>query len=131
MNFSNIKISVKLSFAFLLMVLLTGVIGLFALTQLARINASTEEIASNWLPSIRHAGEIEGLLNDLRQAETQHAMAVTAEEKGLLGSKFFANRIPMSGGKVVYRKDGPMEPLELRRAIIDVLGRTYASRTKP
>jgi Zn-dependent M28 family amino/carboxypeptidase len=27
--------------------------------------------------------------------------AVTAEEKGLLGSRFFANRIPMSGGKVV------------------------------
>ena len=27
--------------------------------------------------------------------------AVTAEEKGLLGSRYFANRIPMSGGKVV------------------------------
>jgi Zn-dependent M28 family amino/carboxypeptidase len=27
--------------------------------------------------------------------------AVTAEEKGLLGSRYFANRIPMKGGKVV------------------------------
>jgi methyl-accepting chemotaxis protein len=81
MNFSNIKISVKLSSAFLLMVLLTGVIGLFALIQLARINGSTEEIASNWLPSIRYVGEIQGLLNDFRQAETQHAMAVSPEEK--------------------------------------------------
>ena len=27
--------------------------------------------------------------------------AVTAEEKGLLGSRYFANRLPMSGGKVV------------------------------
>ena len=27
--------------------------------------------------------------------------AVTAEEKGLLGSRYFANRIPMTGGKVV------------------------------
>ena len=80
LDFSNVKISVKLSGAFLLMVLLTGVIGLFALTQLARINASTEEIASNWLPSIRYVGEIKGLLNDLRQAETQHAMAVTSAE---------------------------------------------------
>ncbi len=33
------------------------------------------------------------------------------------------------GGKVVYRKNGPIEPLEVRRAIADYLGRTYASRT--
>lgn len=32
------------------------------------------------------------------------------------------------GGKVLYRKDGPIEPLEVRRAIVDVLGRTYASK---
>ncbi len=34
------------------------------------------------------------------------------------------------GGKVVYRKSGAIDSLELRRAIVDVLGRTYASRTK-
>jgi peroxiredoxin len=34
------------------------------------------------------------------------------------------------GGKVVYRKNGPIDPLEVRRAIVDVLGRTYASREK-
>ena len=34
------------------------------------------------------------------------------------------------GGKVIYRHKGDIEPLEVRRAIVDVLGRTYASRTK-
>jgi len=34
------------------------------------------------------------------------------------------------GGKVIYRQSGPLEPLELRRAIVGVLGRTYASRNK-
>lgn len=34
------------------------------------------------------------------------------------------------GGKVIYRNDGPIKPLELRRAIVEVLGRTYASRKK-
>jgi len=29
------------------------------------------------------------------------------------------------GGKVVYRRAGPIEPLELKRAIVDRLGRTY------
>jgi peroxiredoxin len=32
------------------------------------------------------------------------------------------------GGKVLYRKAGAIEPLEVRRAIVDHLGRTYASR---
>ena len=34
------------------------------------------------------------------------------------------------GGKVIYRKNGPIDPLELKRAIVGVLGRTYASRDK-
>jgi hypothetical protein len=34
------------------------------------------------------------------------------------------------GGNVLYRKNGSIEPLEVRRAIVDVLGRTYASRAK-
>jgi peroxiredoxin len=32
------------------------------------------------------------------------------------------------GGKVVYRKTGPFDPLEVKRAIVEQLGRTYASR---
>ena len=34
------------------------------------------------------------------------------------------------GGKVLYRQSGPIDPLEVRRAIVDHLGRTYASRSK-
>ena len=30
------------------------------------------------------------------------------------------------GGKVLYRKSGPIDPLELKRAIVGYLGRTYA-----
>jgi peroxiredoxin len=32
------------------------------------------------------------------------------------------------GGKVLYRKHGPLEPLAVRRAVVDFLGRTYANR---
>lgn len=96
MNLSNTRISVKLGGAFLMMVLLTAIIGGFALIQLARINANTEEMASNWLPSIQYAGEMQGLLNDLRQAETQHAMAVAPEDK-----KVEADRIAVNKAKLV------------------------------
>ena len=32
------------------------------------------------------------------------------------------------GGKVLYRKSGPLEPLAVKRAIVEHLGRTYANR---
>jgi len=32
------------------------------------------------------------------------------------------------GGKIIYRHSGPIEPLEVKRAIVDYLGRTYAGR---
>lgn len=34
------------------------------------------------------------------------------------------------GGKVVYRNEGPIEPLQVRRAIVDVIGRTYGAAAK-
>jgi len=34
------------------------------------------------------------------------------------------------GGKVIYRSDGPIQPLDVRRAIVNQLGRTYASQEK-
>ncbi|MBC8117697.1 MAG: redoxin domain-containing protein, partial [Candidatus Saccharimonas sp.] len=33
------------------------------------------------------------------------------------------------GGKVIYRQSNQIKPLEVRRAIVDVLGRTYANRS--
>jgi peroxiredoxin len=32
------------------------------------------------------------------------------------------------GGKIIYRKNGPLDPLELKRSIVNALGRTYANR---
>jgi hypothetical protein len=31
-------------------------------------------------------------------------------------------------GKIVYRKSGAIEPVEVKRAIVDFLGRTYATK---
>ena len=131
MNFSNTKISVKLSGAFLLMVLLTGVIGVFALVQLARINANTEEMASNWLPSIQYTGEIQGLLNDLRQAETQHAMAVTAEEKKVEADRVNADKSKLAeaGKKIETLMDTAAEKQDWEKLSKELVA-YYAVSTK-
>ncbi|MFZ3218546.1 MAG: methyl-accepting chemotaxis protein [Rhodoferax sp.] len=81
MNFSDFKIRTKLGAAFFVMTLLTAITGGFAVSQLARINANTDDMATNWLPSSRYVGEMQGLLGDVRQGELLHVIAVTAEDK--------------------------------------------------
>ncbi len=109
MNFSNIKISVKLGLAFFVMVLLTVAIGSFALVQLARINANTEDMAKNRLESIKYVGQIRGLLSDVRQAELQHVMAVIGEEKNPEADRIAADKAKLKdiGTKLQVLFDSP------------------------
>ena len=81
MNLANLKISVKLGAVFLILVVSTALAGAFAIFQLSKINANTEEMATNWLPSVTHVGELQIHLNTMRRAEMQHVMAVLGEEK--------------------------------------------------
>ena len=131
MNLSNTKISVKLSGAFFLMVLLTGIIGGFALVQLARINANTEDMASKWLPSTQHTGELQGLLNELRQAETQHAMAVTAEEKKIEADRINADKAKLAdvGKKIEGLQDTAAQKQNWEKYSKDLVA-YYAISTK-
>jgi methyl-accepting chemotaxis protein len=80
-NFADIKISFKLGAVFLVLVVSTAMAGGFALLQLAKINGNTEELATNWLPSVTYIGDLQGNLNAIRRAEMQHVMAVLGEEK--------------------------------------------------
>jgi len=81
MNLSNIKISVKLGAVFAILVVSTALAGGFAAVELARINANTEEMATNWLPSVSHLSDMQAQINAMRRAEMQHVMSVLDEEK--------------------------------------------------
>ena len=62
-------------------------------------------------------------LNYIYGTEDKDALA-SALEKGWSGAIPFTILVK-PGGKVVYRREGKIDPLEVRRAIVDVLGRTY------
>lgn len=76
----------------------------------------------------------------LKVLEEKHVAAAnyhsTIESKDQLADildKEWAGPVPYTvliapGGKVLLRVNGPIKPLELKRAIVDVLGRTYASK---
>ena len=131
MNFSNIKISVKLGAAFVIMVFLTVVMGGFALVQLARINANTEAMATNWIPSIQYLDDMQGLLNGIRQAELQHVIGVTAEDK-----KPEADRITSSNARLdeVKRKVSALMVSPAEQQLLErfdkELAAYYATNTK-
>lgn len=62
-------------------------------------------------------------LNYIYGSEDKDALA-DALEKGWTGAIPFTILVK-PGGKVLYKREGQIDPLEVRRAIVDVLGRTY------
>ena len=67
MNLSDIKISVKLGAVFLILVISTAMAGGFAMFELAKINGNTEDMATNWLPSVTLVGDLQTHLNTIRR----------------------------------------------------------------
>ncbi|MFP5406680.1 MAG: MCP four helix bundle domain-containing protein, partial [Gammaproteobacteria bacterium] len=80
---SNFRLGAKLGAAFLVVVALTAGVGILSVTQLARINADTEEIAGNWLPSIEALANLRNGLNEFRRSESLHVLAPGDEEMAL------------------------------------------------
>jgi thiol-disulfide isomerase/thioredoxin len=73
-------------------------------------------------------------LRENRVAATNYISTITNRDKlaDLLDPKW-EGPVPYTlviapGGKVLYRKSGPLEPLAVRSAVVEHLGRTYASR---
>ena len=88
--------------------------------------------------SLDEPEEKEAALKVLREkhvSATNYLSAVPSRDKlaDLLDKKW-PGPIPYTllvapGGKILYRHSGPIDALEVRRAIVDFLGRTYASRS--
>jgi len=95
-KFADIKISFKLGAVFLALVVSTALAGGFAMLQLAKINGNTEEMATNWLPSVTYIGDLQGHLNAIRRAEMQHVMAVLGEEKSPEEDRINASKVKIA-----------------------------------
>jgi methyl-accepting chemotaxis protein len=64
----------------LLLVAMTGM-GLLAVWNMRSINASTVDITTNWLPSVRVLGDLRAGVITYRNVIREHMLAETAEEK--------------------------------------------------
>ena len=81
MKLSDVKLGKKLGAAFAALVLLTVLVGGMALSQMSRINANTEDIATNWLPSMRVLADMRDALDEFRRGEALHLMATSDQDR--------------------------------------------------
>ena len=74
------------------------------------------------------------VLKDLHVSATNYILGFKDRDKfAELLDKDWPGPLPHTlviapGGKVLYRKTGAMDPLEVKRAVVGHLGRTYASK---
>jgi len=77
--FRNLKLATKLFASFALVLLLMAGIGAFAIQSLATVNASTHELADNWMPSVQSALTMKADVNRLRVLDFRSAAIGPAE----------------------------------------------------
>jgi methyl-accepting chemotaxis protein len=110
----------------LLLVAMTGM-GLLAVRNMRAINANTEDIAQNWLPSVKLLGELRVGVISYRNLVREHMLSETLEEKEaaektLAGVVENNNRIRQSYEKAITSPE--------ERAIYDDWSRTWDAYRK-
>jgi len=78
--FYNLKIATKLIAAFLSVIVLATALGIFAISQLDKVNRASTDIATNWLPTIRTLAQLKFTTARIRSFEQQHILAADAKE---------------------------------------------------
>src|SRR5450631_2622096 len=78
---ANLSIRAKIiAVVAFLLVAMTGM-GLLAVRNMRAINASTVDISTHWLPSVRVLGDLRAGLITYRNVIREHMLAETSEEK--------------------------------------------------
>jgi len=69
--FRNLKVGAKLLCSFAVVLLLTIVLGVFSIVELAKVNETATDMQTNWLPSVQAVDGIALKMNHLRRIEFQ------------------------------------------------------------
>ena len=77
---TNIRISGKIITIVMVIMAFMLFLGGFSMFELAKVNGSTEEIATNWLPSVHAVDNLDGSVNDYLRFELQHILSKSEED---------------------------------------------------
>ncbi len=79
--FKNASIATKMTCTFMFVILLTTIVGIYAIVQNGRISKITGQIASSDLPSINHVSNIDGYVGSFRRGELLMFLASDKADK--------------------------------------------------
>ncbi|WP_298211209.1 methyl-accepting chemotaxis protein [Acidovorax sp.] len=102
MKFSDLRIGFKLGGGFLVVVLLTVMLGVIALFQMSRIDANTQEIATNFLPSVSQMGDVRVQVNRLRRADAGLIASHNVAEVKAFSEQIASHRKELSRLEALY-----------------------------
>jgi len=78
--FYNLKIGKKLIISFFMMIALTVIMGIVAITNLKEVRKNALDMGTYWMPSIQYVSAMSKNISDYRRAELQHILSTSKEE---------------------------------------------------
>lgn len=78
---SNLKIGVRLAIGFGITLVLLCLIGVLALAQVSKVYEGTDQLSSNWLPSVQTLGEVRSFANVMRRTTLSSVLAVDPKDR--------------------------------------------------
>ncbi|GKS76543.1 methyl-accepting chemotaxis protein [Acidovorax sp. SUPP950] len=102
MNLHNLRIGAKLALAFSITTLITVALAWMAWGQMLRINASAEDLATNWLPSIEAIGNVRIAANRLRRTESEAFLPTDQSNLNKLKEELKVRRQQLAEAEAVY-----------------------------
>ena len=79
--FKNFKIRTKILIGYVIAIMMVSVLGVFSLKQMKTINEKTQDIASNWMPTIYYVSDMNTIHVQLRAETYKHVLITTSNGK--------------------------------------------------
>ncbi|OWY28418.1 methyl-accepting chemotaxis protein [Herbaspirillum robiniae] len=122
--FYNLKIARKLILSFAAVIVLTVILGVFAIKQLKEVNQASTDIATNWLPTIKAAQTIQASLPRMRISELQMVTANQDADRAD-ADKAIKSRLEILAKQRASYESQISEPEE--KAIYEQFSKTFAA----
>ena len=102
--FYDLKIATKLIASFAVVLLLTLVMGVGAMVSTARVSAASNDLAGNWMPSVRVVLELRADLGDMRRWELSHLLSEDPAEYATYDARIATAQASMKTHRATYEK---------------------------
>lgn len=81
--FHDLKIATKLMLSFVVVLVLTVLLGVASMLRMAELNRATTDLSGNWMPSVKAVLTMRTQLGDFRRWEAAHLLTSEHDKMGM------------------------------------------------